>query len=76
MQKTNRKNKKWLKNRDQIKTPKIFSVNMVRLPNGNFHLVGGGSKVYLKRNQYRVDPISVDVRDLAVEMNNSKILAF
>lgn len=71
--KNNRKNKRWMRSRDQLKRPKVFNVQMIRMPNGSFHLLGGGSQVFIQKNQYRVDACQVDVRDLAVELNNSKI---
>jgi len=66
--KNNRKNKQWLRSRDQRKNPKIFNVNMVQLPNGSFHIVGGGAEVAIMRNQHSVEWHPVDVRDLAREM--------
>lgn len=66
--KNNRKNKQWLRSRDQRKHPKLFSVNMVQLEDGSFHIVGGGANVAIMKNQHSVDWYSVDVRDLACEM--------
>ena len=41
---TNRKNKQWMRNRDQLKNPKIFNVSMIRNADGSFHMLGGESK--------------------------------
>ena len=65
-----------MRNRDQLKTPKIFSVKMVRNADGSFHLLGNTGEVYIRTNQYKGDWVPVDIRDLAVEMNNSKIRSF
>ena len=71
--KTNRKNKQWLRNPDQLKNPKIFNVMMVRNPDGSFHMLGGESKVLIRKNQYIGEWVNVDTRDLACEIRNNKI---
>lgn len=70
---TNRKNKSWLRNRNQMKNPKVFTVTMVRNPDGSFHMIGGNSKVLIRKNQHIGEWVNVDTRDLACELRNSKI---
>lgn len=74
--KTTRKNKQWLRSRDQRKHPKMFTVNMVQLPNGQFHIVGKGANVMVKKNQHSVQICPVDVRDLATEMRMNGVTSF
>jgi hypothetical protein len=73
---TNRKNKQWLRNRDQLKSPKIFSLTAIRNPDGSFHLIGGQQKVMIRKNQFMGEWINVDTRDIACELRNSKITTF
>lgn len=73
--KTNRKNKQWMRNRNQLKNPKIFNVKMVRNVDGSFHMLGGESKVLVRKNQHSVEWVNVDTRDLACEIRNSRIKA-
>jgi hypothetical protein len=70
---TNKRNKQWLRNRDQMKSPKVFSISMVRRPDGSFHILGGQSKVLIRKNQYIGEWVNVDTRDLTCEMRNSRI---
>jgi|LakMenEpi03Aug12_release.lakeMendotaPanAssembly.Ray.scaffolds.fasta_scaffold95405_5 hypothetical protein len=71
-----RKNKQWLRSRDQRKHPKIFSVQMVQLKDGSFHLLGGGANVAISKNQHSTQWASVDVRDLATEIRMNGIRSF
>lgn len=71
--KTNRKNKEWMRNRDQLKRPKVYTVSMVRNPDGSFHVLGGQSKVLIRKNQYVGEWVNVDTRDLTIEMRRNKI---
>ena len=71
--KTNRKNKQWLRNPDQLKNPKVYNVSMVRNPDGSFHILGGQSKVLIRKNQYVGEWVNVDTRDLTCEMRNNRI---
>lgn len=71
-----RKNKQWLRNRDQLKNPKVFQVNMVRNEDGSFHLIGGETKVLIRKNQHSGEWVNVDTRDLACEMRNNRITSF
>ena len=71
--KTNKRDKQWMRNPDQLKTPKLFNVTMVRNTDGSFHLLGGQSQ-YLKRiNQYSSEWVNVDTRDLTCELRRSLI---
>jgi len=73
--KTNRKDKKWMKNPDQLKTPKLYNFQAIRLPDGTFHLLGGEQRVLVKKNQYSASWVNVDTRDIACELRRSKILS-
>ena len=73
--KSNRKNKQWLRNRDQRKTAKVFNVEMLQLPNGSFHILGGGAQVAIPRNQHSVEWHPVDVRDLACEIRQNGVVS-
>lgn len=66
--KSTRKNKQWLRSRDQRKRTKLFMVEMIQLPNGQFQILGGGAKALIRRNQHSVEVCPIDVRDLACEM--------
>jgi hypothetical protein len=68
-----RKNKQWMRNRNQLKHPKVFNVTMVRNPNGTFHMIGGQSKVLIRKNQHAGEWVNVDTRDLTCEIRNSRI---
>lgn len=74
--KTNRKNKQWLRSPDQRKHPKIFNVQMVQLRDGSFHMLGGGARVAVNINQHSSEWKSVDVRDLATEMRLNGVRSF
>ncbi len=68
-----RKNKKWLRSRDQRKHMKVFNVAMVQRPDGSFHIVGGGAEVAIRKNQHAIEWYPVDVRDLACEIRMNGI---
>lgn len=70
---TNRKNKQWMRNPDQLKTPKVYNLTVVRNSDGSFHLIGGQQKVMIRKNQYVGEWVNVDTRDLACEMRNNRI---
>jgi hypothetical protein len=74
--KNNRKNKQWLRSRDQRKHPKLFNVQMVQLKDGSFHLLGGGAVVNVKTNKKSSKLYNVDVRDLATEMRMNGVRSF
>lgn len=71
--KNTRKNKKWLRNPDQLKTPKLFNVQMLRTKDGNFHILGGGVKLLDRKNQHSSTWTNVDVRDFTCELRVNKI---
>jgi len=73
---SNRKNKQWLRNPDQRKNPKCFSVKMVQTKNGDFVMLGGNSLVYSRKNQHGGEWIPVDTRDLACELRNNRIITY
>ena len=75
-QMTGRKNKAWLRSPDQRKRTKLFTVNMVQLPDGRFHILGGGASTTIKRNQHSAAVYPVDVRDLATEMRMNGVTSF
>jgi hypothetical protein len=72
----NRKNKQWLRSRDQRKHEKIFNVQMTQLPNGQFQILGGGAEVAIRRNRDHVEWYPVNVRDLAREMRMNGVISF
>lgn len=74
--KTKRKNKQWLRSRDQRKHPKLFNVTMVQMKDGSFHLLGGGARVLIRQNSASSKEHSVDVRDLATEIRLNGIRSF
>lgn len=73
---SNRKDKKWLRNPDQRKNPKYFSIKMLRLKDGSFHILGGESKYLNRINQHANEWVNVDTRDLATELRNYRIGCF
>lgn len=70
-----RRNKVWMRNRDQLKNPKIFNITMLRNPDGSFHMIGGESKVLARINQHSAQWVKVDTRDLATELRQNRIIA-
>jgi hypothetical protein len=76
MTKTNRKDKNWMRNRDQLKNRKIFSILAERNPDGSFRLIGGNNRVLIKKNQYSCEWVNVDTRDLCTELRNAKIHSY
>ena len=73
---TGRKNKAWMRNPDQLKTRKIFSIMVERNPDSSFRLIGGQNKVLMKKNQYVAEWVNVDTRDLCTELRNSKFHSY
>jgi hypothetical protein len=73
--KTNKRDRKWMRNRNQLKNRKVFNVTMVRNPDGSFHMLGNESKVLVRKNQHRMEWANVDTRDLATELRNSRIVS-
>jgi hypothetical protein len=74
--KTNRKNKRWFRNPDQLKTRKVFSILVERNPDSSFRLIGGHNRVLMNKNQHRSDWVNVDTRDLCKELNDSKFHSY
>lgn len=72
---TKRKNKRWMRSRDQLKTPKVFSIKAIRNKDGSFYLIGGETRVLTRKNQHVAEWVNVDTRDFACELRNSKIVA-
>jgi len=70
-----RKNKQWLRNRNQRKNPKIFSAKFIQNPDGSFELIGGQSLVAMRSNQHSVKWVNVNTRDMACELRHNKILS-
>lgn len=75
MTKTKR-DKRWMRNRNQLKNPKVYNVSMIRNADGSFHIIGGQSKVMIRKNQYVGEWVNVDTRDLTIEMRRSKLRSF
>ena len=76
MKKSNRKNKQWMRNKNQLKNPKIFNVKMYRNSDGSFHVIGGETMVLNVKNQHAAEWVNVDTRDFACELRNSKIQSY
>ena len=74
--KSQRKNKSWMRNKAQLKNPKIFNVKMFRKPDGTFHIIGGETKVLDRKNQHSAKWVNVDTRDFACELRNSNIISY
>lgn len=68
-----KRDKKWLNNKNQLKNPKVFTVTMVRNPDGSMHLIGGETMVLNRINQHTAQWENVDTRDFASVMRKSKI---
>lgn len=74
--KTNkRRNKQWMRNRDQLKNPKLYSIKMIRNADKSFTILGGETKVLKRNNQYSAEWVNVDTRDLTCELRNSRLIA-
>lgn len=72
--KTNRKNAEWLRNKNQRKNPKVFSANFIQNPDGSFFMIGGQTKVLVRKNQHSQEYQNVDTRDFAKELRNNRIV--
>jgi hypothetical protein len=71
-----KRDKRWMRNKDQLKTPKIFSIMAERNPDGSFRLLGGNQRVLIKKNQHSSEWVNVDTRDLGIELRNNSIHTF
>lgn len=69
----NKKNKRWMRNKNQLKNPKVYSLKAIRNPDGSFQLIGGETMVLERRNQYSARWVNVDTRDFATELRNNSI---
>ena len=76
MKTTQRKNKQWLRNPDQRKNPKLFTAKFVQRKDGSFHMIGGGSKAFIRKNQNAGEWVKVDTRDLATELRMRGVRSF
>lgn len=74
MKKTQRRNKEWLRNRDQRKNSKVFTAKFVQQPDGSFYMIGGETLVLNRVNQYSGEWVNVDTRDFATELRNNRIV--
>lgn len=74
--KTQRRNKQWLRSRDQRKHMKKFTLEMVQLKDGSFHALGGGANVEIRTNGKSFKIVPVDVRDLACEIRMNGLRSF
>ena len=66
------KSKIWLNNPDQLKTPKIFQVTMMRDKEG-IHLIEGETKYLQRKNQHSNSWANVDTQEFASVLRTSKI---
>jgi hypothetical protein len=73
--KSNAKNKQWLRNPDQRKTPKVFTAQFQQNKDGSFTMLGNHTKVKIPLNQHVYEWHHVDTRDLAREIRMNGILA-
>jgi hypothetical protein len=71
-----RKNKAWLRNPAQRKNPKLFTAKFVQRKDGSFHMIGGESKAYIRKNQNAGEWVNVDTRDFATELRMNGIRNF
>jgi hypothetical protein len=74
--KTTRKNKAWLRNPAQRKNPKVFSAKFIQRKDGSFHMIGGESMAYIRKNQNAGNWVNVDTRDLATELRRCGVRSF
>lgn len=66
------KSKIWLNNPDQLKTPKIFQITMMRDKEG-LHLIEGETKYLQRKNQHSNSWVNVDTQEFASVLRTSKI---
>ena len=74
--KSSRKNRRWMRNPDQLKNPKIYSMKVLRNPDGSFHVIGGNTQVLMRKNQHSLEWVNVDTRDFTRELKSSRITSF
>jgi hypothetical protein len=71
--KSNARDKNWLRNPNQRKTEKEFSVRVRQNRDGSFTMLGNHSKVKMRKNQYISEWQHVDTRDLAREIRSNGV---
>jgi hypothetical protein len=71
-----RKNKAWLRNPNQRKNQKVFTAKFIQRKDGSFHMIGGESKAYIRKNQNGGEWVNVDTRDLATELRMRGVRSF
>lgn len=71
--KTMKRDKKWMRNRNQRKNPKVFSAKFVQNPDGSFRILGGETLVLERKNQHAGEWVNVDTRDFACELRSNRI---
>lgn len=76
MRKQTRKDREWMLNPDQVKTPKIYNLKVLRRENGTFHVIGGNTMVMERVNQYANHWTPVDTRAFTRVLRKSKITSF
>ena len=65
-----------MRNPDQLKNPKIYSMKVLRKTDGSFHVIGGNTQVLMRKNQHLNEWVSVDTRDFTRELKRSRITSF
>jgi len=70
-----KRDRKWLKNKNQRKNPKEFSAKFVQIKDGTFSILGGETVVLNRKNQHTVEWVNVDTRDFAREVNANGIIS-
>lgn len=70
-----RKNKTWLRNKNQRKNPKFFTAKFMQNPDGSFTMLGNQTMVLERKNQYGGQWVNVDTRDFATELRQNRIIA-
>lgn len=66
------RNKQYLTNRNATKNPKTFNITLVRNELGEFHAIGGETKM-LSRQGSKEEWVSVNTRDLISMLNKQGI---
>lgn len=71
-----KKNREWMRNKDQLKHPKVYNVSMIRKRDGSFHLIGNEARVFMRKNQHSGEWVNVNTRDLMREMRQTSVTSF
>lgn len=64
-----------MRNPDQLKTPKIFNLKVLRDADGSFHIIGGHTMVLDRKNQHSNIWVPVNTRSFTCELRNSRIVS-